>query len=102
MFGTMGISELIIILVIVLIIFGAGKLPQIGEGVGKALRGFKKEVNDNDKFRDPHGTKHGANPYPWQDAEKVRQLRSRIAQRLNVPKRTPRLFARCGLAGRPF
>ena len=46
MFGTMGISELIIILVIVLIIFGAGKLPQIGEGVGKALRGFKKEVNE--------------------------------------------------------
>ena len=46
MFGTMGISELIIILVIVLIIFGAGKLPQIGEGVGKALRGFKREVND--------------------------------------------------------
>jgi TatA/E family protein of Tat protein translocase len=46
MFGTMGISELVIILVIVLIIFGAGKLPQIGEGVGKALRGFKKEVND--------------------------------------------------------
>ena len=46
MFGTMGITELIIILVIVLIIFGAGKLPQIGEGIGKALRGFKKEVND--------------------------------------------------------
>jgi TatA/E family protein of Tat protein translocase len=46
MFGTMGISELIIILVIVLIIFGAGRLPQIGEGVGKALKGFKKEVND--------------------------------------------------------
>ena len=46
MFGTLGISELIVILVIVLIIFGAGKLPQIGEGVGKALRGFKKEVND--------------------------------------------------------
>ncbi|MEK7352801.1 MAG: hypothetical protein AAB177_18145, partial [Nitrospirota bacterium] len=37
-----------------------------------------------------------------QDAEKVRQHRSRIVQRLNVPKRTPRLFARCGLAGRPF
>jgi membrane-bound lytic murein transglycosylase A len=37
-----------------------------------------------------------------QDAEKVPQLRSRFAQRLNVPKRTPRLFARCGLAGRPF
>jgi hypothetical protein len=37
-----------------------------------------------------------------QDAEKVRQLRSRFAQKLNVPKRTPRIFARCGLAERPF
>lgn len=42
----MGFSELIIILVIVLIIFGAGRLPQIGEGVGKALKGFRKEVNE--------------------------------------------------------
>lgn len=46
MFGTMGFSELMIILVLVLIIFGAGRLPQIGEGVGKALKGFRKEVND--------------------------------------------------------
>jgi len=46
MFGTMGFSELIIILVIMLIIFGAGRLPQIGEGVGKALKGFRKEVNE--------------------------------------------------------
>ncbi len=34
--------ELIIILVIILIIFGAGKLPQIGEGLGKGIRNFKK------------------------------------------------------------
>ena len=47
MFGTLGFSELIIILVIVLIIFGAGRLPQIGEGVGKALKGFKKEVHED-------------------------------------------------------
>jgi TatA/E family protein of Tat protein translocase len=46
MFGTLGFSELIIILVIVLIIFGAGRLPQLGEGLGKALKGFKKEVHD--------------------------------------------------------
>jgi TatA/E family protein of Tat protein translocase len=46
MFGTMGFSELIIILVIILIIFGAGRLPQIGEGIGKALKGFKKEVQE--------------------------------------------------------
>lgn len=46
MFGTMGFSELIIILIIILIIFGAGRLPQIGEGVGKALKGFRKEVHE--------------------------------------------------------
>ena len=40
----MGFTELILILVIVLIIFGAGKLPQLGEGVGRALKGFKKEI----------------------------------------------------------
>jgi len=37
MFG-IGMPELIIILVIILIIFGAGKLPEIGAGVGKAIR----------------------------------------------------------------
>ena len=37
-----------------------------------------------------------------QNAEKVLQRHSRITQRLDVPKRTPRPFARCGLAGRPF
>ena len=46
MFGTMGVTELVLILVIVLIVFGAGKLPKIGEGVGKALKGFKKEVRE--------------------------------------------------------
>lgn len=46
MFGTMGVTELILILVIVLIVFGAGKLPKIGEGVGKALKGFKKEIHE--------------------------------------------------------
>ena len=34
--------ELLVILVIILIIFGAGKLPQIGEGLGKGIRNFKK------------------------------------------------------------
>jgi len=43
MFG-LGWMELLLILIIVLIVFGAGKLPQIGEGVGKAIKGFKKSV----------------------------------------------------------
>jgi sec-independent protein translocase protein TatA len=51
MFG-IGMPELIIILIIILIIFGAGKLPEIGGGVGKAIRNFKratKEVDQNNE-----------------------------------------------------
>jgi len=48
MFGSIGITELVLILVIVMIIFGAGKLPQLGEGLGKAIKGFKKSVHEAD------------------------------------------------------
>ncbi len=49
MFG-IGMPELLIILVIILIIFGAGKLPQIGEGLGKGIRNFKKATKDRDEI----------------------------------------------------
>ena len=42
--------ELIIILVIVLIIFGAGKLPEIGSGLGKGIRNFRKSANTKDEI----------------------------------------------------
>ncbi|MBW2366437.1 MAG: twin-arginine translocase TatA/TatE family subunit [Deltaproteobacteria bacterium] len=48
MFG-IGMPELIIILVIILIIFGAGKLPEIGAGMGKAIKNFKKATSDSEK-----------------------------------------------------
>lgn len=52
MFG-LGMPELIIILVIVVIIFGASRLPQLGEGLGKAIKGFKKGISDdNTKDKD--------------------------------------------------
>lgn len=47
MFG-LGLPELLVIASIILIVFGAGKLPQIGEGMGKAIRGFRREVGDSD------------------------------------------------------
>jgi len=47
--GSIGMPELIIILVIALIIFGAGKLPQIGENMGKAIRNFKS-VTEREKI----------------------------------------------------
>jgi sec-independent protein translocase protein TatA len=48
MFGSFGWMELLLILIIVLIIFGAGKIPQLGEGLGKAIKGFKKSVHEAD------------------------------------------------------
>ena len=47
MFG-IGMPELIIILVIILIIFGAGKLPEIGAGMGKAIRNFKGATKEEE------------------------------------------------------
>ncbi len=44
MFG-IGMPELIIILVIILIIFGAGKLPEIGSGIGRGIKNFKKATS---------------------------------------------------------
>ena len=42
MFGKFGIWEIVLILVIILIIFGVGKLPQVGNAIGKGLRAFKR------------------------------------------------------------
>jgi sec-independent protein translocase protein TatA len=47
MFG-IGTTELIVVLVIVLIIFGVGRLPDIGSGLGKAIKNFKKATSDSE------------------------------------------------------
>jgi sec-independent protein translocase protein TatA len=49
MFG-LGFSELLIILVIVLIMFGAGKLPEIGEGLGRGIKNFRKAIKSPDEI----------------------------------------------------
>jgi len=45
-----GFQELIIILLIVLVLFGATKLPEIGRGLGQAIRNFKKGVSEPDEL----------------------------------------------------
>ncbi len=58
MFG-LGVSELFVILIIILIIFGAGKLPEIGSGIGKAIKNFKTAVHNLDK-KDSDSSKHSS------------------------------------------
>jgi sec-independent protein translocase protein TatA len=44
MFGSLGLPELLLILLIVIVIFGAGKLPQLGKGLGEGIKNFKESV----------------------------------------------------------
>lgn len=68
MFGSFGWMELLLILFIVLIIFGAGKIPQLGEGLGKAIKGFKKSIHEPDvsESTDPNV---GPSELPQQDSQ---------------------------------
>lgn len=49
MFG-IGMPELLVILVIIIIIFGAGKLPEIGGAIGKGIKNFKKATREPDEI----------------------------------------------------
>ena len=46
--GSFSMTHWLVVLLIILILFGAGKLPQLGEGLGKAIKGFKKTVHEPD------------------------------------------------------
>lgn len=58
MFG-LGLQELLVILVIALVIFGPSKLPQIGSGLGKAIRDFKKGITGDDSEDSSQEAKKG-------------------------------------------
>ena len=47
--GHLGLPELIVILLIVVVIFGANKLPGLGRGIGSAIKNFKDGLKENDK-----------------------------------------------------
>lgn len=49
MFG-LGMQELIIILIIVLVLFGATRLPEIGKGIGQAIKNFKKGMSESEEI----------------------------------------------------
>jgi sec-independent protein translocase protein TatA len=46
--GSIGLPELIVILVIVIVIFGANRLPELGRGIGKGIKNFKEATKEDD------------------------------------------------------
>jgi sec-independent protein translocase protein TatA len=49
MFGSLGMGELLVILVIVILIFGVNKIPQLGKGLGEGIRNFKSALRSDDE-----------------------------------------------------
>ncbi len=59
---SLGVPELAIIFLIIIVLFGANKIPQIGKGLGEGIRNFKKGMNDGDKDATQIPEKTGPNP----------------------------------------
>lgn len=59
MLGSLGTTELILILAIVLLIFGVGKLPQLGRGLGQSIREFRSSLSGEDE-KEEEGTQEEA------------------------------------------
>ena len=78
--GRMGITELLVILAILVLLFGAKKLPQLADGMGKAIRNFKRGLNSDDE-PDVTPDVHDVTPAPPQVADG--------SQAAAAPKATP-------------
>jgi len=52
MIGGLGFPELVVILIIVILIFGANRLPELGRGIGKGIRNFRDATRDGSKGDD--------------------------------------------------
>ena len=68
MFSGLGPTELIIILVIVLVLFGAKRVPEIGASIGKGIREFKRNISDVQRNLDEPERDHRADRLPAGDA----------------------------------
>lgn len=66
----MGFGELMLVLVIVVVVFGAQKLPQLGDGLGKAIKNFKRAVNAQNEIDVSPNTKSSPKSEPDDDASK--------------------------------
>lgn len=73
MFGNLGAGEIVILMLIVLLVFGANRLPEAGKAVGKGLREFKRALSDaEDSIRGTVDKDDTSPPPPARDAKPKR------------------------------
>ena len=61
---TLGVTELLVIFLIIVVIFGASKLPQLGRGLGEGISNFKKGLKDKDAAAEPERLEEGEQVQP--------------------------------------
>lgn len=77
----LGMGELVVILLIVLLVFGASRLPQIGEGLGKAIRGLKRGLNTDDDIEVTSKDKRVASKSSAEDLPKDEVAEAEVVER---------------------
>ena len=76
--GPFGVWEILIILIVVLLIFGPRRLPEMAKGLGQSVRAFRKEMRDikedfnTDEWRDTPGPRRGVSPATAEEAQAAR------------------------------
>jgi sec-independent protein translocase protein TatA len=87
-----GIWELVLILAIVLVIFGAAKLPMLGESLGKGIRNFRRSFKDEPKQVDGQAERveEGGNPEQLSCATEVREAQVIEKETVETDQRLPR------------
>jgi sec-independent protein translocase protein TatA len=77
----LGMGELVVVLLIVLLLFGASRLPQIGEGLGKAIKGLKRGLNTDDDIEVTSQEKRVASKSGADDLPKERIAEAEVVER---------------------
>ena len=83
MFGNLGFPEILIIMVIVLLLFGAKRIPEIAGSMGKGIKEFKKNINEATREIDPEAPRYE----PRLTAAELEQQQRRAAENVDEPAR---------------
>ena len=83
MLGDIGLPELLVIFIIVLVLFGPGKLPDVGKAIGEALRGFKKALKEPEKTIAERSNDKDENGL-WSSHPEVKRRTNQINEKCNL------------------